>query len=68
MADFCKQCSIAIFDRDYGDMANLLKPSEYDEDYGALVLCECCGPIVVDIDGKRMSKDFHPECTCAEVL
>lgn len=65
MADFCRDCSIALFGQDFGDMANLLKPEEYTDEMGALVLCECCGPIVVDKDGKRMSVDFFKECTCA---
>lgn len=54
MADFCKECSIEMFGKDFGDLADLLDPEEYTEDIGALALCESCGPIVVDIDGKRM--------------
>lgn len=64
MADFCKTCSEAIWGRDFGDLANLLKPEQYDAEHGALALCECCGPIVVGIDGKRMWEDFDPRCNC----
>lgn len=63
MADFCKECSIAHFGQDHKDLANLLKPEEYTNDIGALALCECCGLIVVDINGKRMSKDKDCDCT-----
>lgn len=65
MADFCKECCIASFGFDTKDLANLLPPEQYTNDVGALALCECCGPIVVDIDGKRMSKDWEPSCSCA---
>ena len=51
MAEFCRQCSIANFGEDYGDFAGLL--SAEDEANGLLqvVLCEGCGPIVVDRAG-----------------
>jgi len=57
MADFCKQCSIETFGKDYGDLANLgpaenLKPGE-----GWLALCEGCGPICVTHDGTCISND-----------
>ena len=66
MADFCKDCSLAMFGEDFGDLAKLMPADKYNEDHGALALCECCGPIVVDIDGKRLSLDFDPNCDCAE--
>lgn len=68
MADFCQECLLAGFGEDTGDLANLLAPEEYTEDTGALALCECCGPVCVDINGKRMSKDFAPSCDCADFL
>lgn len=52
MADFCKQCSIELFDRDFKDMSSLCGPDEI-----ALVLCEGCGQCWVDSDGICMSKD-----------
>lgn len=66
MADFCKECSIAMFGEDFGELAQSMPEDKFDEDHGALVLCECCGPIVVDFNGKRMSKDFFPSCDCAD--
>lgn len=39
----------------------------YKECSRALALCECCGPVVVDIDGKRMpGQEFNKGCKCAE--
>ncbi len=50
MADFCKQCSIEIFENDYGDFAGLCKKEETIE-----VLCEGCGEyIIVNSDGERI--------------
>ena len=67
MADFCKDCSIAIFGRDFGEMAHLLPKDQYTEEMGALVLCECCGLIVVDYEGKRMEpQEYDPNCHCKE--
>lgn len=67
MADFCQECSIVMFGSDTRDLAGLLiDPTEYTDTMGALALCECCGPVVVDINGKRMSKDFLPSCDCAQ--
>lgn len=69
MADFCQECSIVTFGSDTRDLAELLSdPKEYTEEMGALALCECCGPVVVDINGKRMSEDFFPSCVCAKHL
>lgn len=68
MANFCKECSIAHFGKDFGDLAKLMPESDYDEDHGALDLCECCGPVVVDYEGKRMNEDFNDDCSCAEMV
>lgn len=38
MADFCKQCSIDMFGRDYGDLARIA-----NKNGRAMVLCEGCG-------------------------
>lgn len=66
MADFCRTCLLAHFGDDTKDLANLMPPEKYTEEVGALALCECCGPIVVDIEGQRMS-DFDPTCDCASM-
>lgn len=54
MADFCKECSERLFDKDFGDMANLCGDGEM-----VGVLCEGCGYIWVDKNGKRI--DFEDE-------
>ncbi len=46
MADFCKECSEHIFGEDFGDMAGLC-----EEDECIFVLCEHCGPIMVNHEG-----------------
>ncbi len=51
MADFCKDCSIKTFGEDYGDMKGLC-----EEDECAVVLCEGCGFIYVDSDGKKIEE------------
>ena len=57
MADFCKQCSIAVFGEDFGDMANLGEPV-FGDDTIFVVLCEHCGPTHVKIDGTCV----NPNC------
>lgn len=48
MADFCQQCSLAIFDEDSRDLANLTASN-----IGTIiVLCEGCGMVQVDVNGK----------------
>lgn len=49
MADFCKQCSIATFGEDFGDLAGC-STAEQTFEY----LCEGCGEYVpVDPEGNR---------------
>lgn len=48
MADFCKQCSIDTFTKDFGDHAKLCGEGQYFVD----VICEGCGRTVVDQDGE----------------
>lgn len=73
MATFCRDCSLAIFGSDGRDLAEIFPPEAYvntgpkEERMGALVLCECCGPICVDFNGKRMSEDFNESCSCQEM-
>lgn len=57
MADYCKQCSINIFNKDYGDLANLTTKEEQEKGLFALVICEGCGAIQVDIEGNCISPD-----------
>lgn len=56
MADFCKQCSLFLFGKDFGDLANLGDgPLDKDEGYSAL--CEGCGGVLVDLEGKRIDPE-----------
>ncbi len=55
MADFCKQCSLDIFGIDFVELANITPEADFKEGYAASVLCEGCGAIRVDPDGKCLS-------------
>ena len=55
MADFCRDCSFFMFGEDYRELA--LAPDDpkrgtLEKDHGWTVLCESCGPIIVDDEGK----------------
>lgn len=54
MADFCKQCSIDTFGKDFGDLKGLCKPDEMVH-----TLCEGCGSNLVNSEG---------ECICVDCL
>lgn len=54
MAEFCKEHSIDLFGRDFGDFAGLVTKEEVDQGLGAVVLCETCGLIRVDHEGRRI--------------
>lgn len=64
MAEFCKGCAIDLgFTPRQGirfDFIDLWTEEEWDrmlDGYGLLVLCEGCGPVVVDRTGKCISDD-----------
>lgn len=57
MADFCKQCSIDIFGADHKELAGITKPEDWSEGKAVVVICEGCGPIQVDPDGRCISED-----------
>jgi hypothetical protein len=48
MANFCQQCSLALFGEDFGDLSGLLTAAEAMQGFGMQVLCEGCGPAWVD--------------------
>ena len=52
MADYCTQCSIEHFGKDYGDMRGLQSPLYTLYKMYVLVLCEGCGATQVDHKGK----------------
>lgn len=50
MADFCKQCSIEMFNEDFKELEGLCKEGD-----AIRVLCEGCGPpdgVLVDYKGR----------------
>ena len=53
MADFCKQCGIATFGKDFGDLASIAK----DALHMVSVICEGCGFIHVNHLGECISDD-----------
>lgn len=57
MADFCKQCTEELFQVGHNDLSNLVSAEEEAEGYMATVLCEGCGPIQVNREGKCLSHD-----------
>lgn len=62
MADFCKKCSIKMFDKDFEELAGII--SEADTNAGffsGAVICESCGPIQVNHLGECISPDCE-EC------
>jgi len=62
MADFCKKCSIAMWGKDFGDLAGLSKPEDTENGLYPVVICEGCGPIQVNHEGICISEDCK-ECT-----
>ena len=54
MADFCKECSIEIFGEDFKELANISTPEDTANELYVHVLCEGCGPILVDHTGAKI--------------
>lgn len=60
MADFCQQCSVAHFGKDYENFKGISKPEDTAKGLFADALCEGCGPTQVDHEGKCVV----PDCPC----
>lgn len=58
MADFCMQCSAALGFNEPNDLVGITKPEDWANGLSCVVLCEGCGPIQVDPDGRCIS----PNC------
>ncbi len=56
MADFCKQCSIEHFEKDFKELAGLGDGSILESGFGWQALCEGCGLIIVNDEGICISK------------
>lgn len=61
MADFCKQCSLDHFGKDFRELAQITPIQDWEEGKAVTVICEGCGPIQVDPEGNCASDD----CMCA---
>jgi hypothetical protein len=57
MADFCAQCSIDMFGKDYGDLRGITTSEDVEAGLYAVVICEGCGHIQVDVDGHCITGD-----------
>jgi hypothetical protein len=57
MADYCQQCSTAIFGKDFRELADITKPADWEKGMAVITICEGCGPIQVDPDGRCVSDD-----------
>ena len=55
MADFCWECGIKAWGFDPRDVADITTPEDNAAGRFAVVLCEGCGPIHVDHDGRRVA-------------
>lgn len=55
MSEFCQECSVRVLGYDARDLAGLVTEAEH-RDLGlvAVALCEGCGPIFVDHEGRRV--------------
>lgn len=61
MADFCRQCSIDHFGKDFKELAELTPIEDWKNGLAVCTICEGCGYIQVDPDGNCVS----PDCLCA---
>lgn len=50
MSDYCQQCSIDIFGKDFKELADIALEGEF-----ATAICEGCGSIVIDHNGTCLS-------------
>lgn len=58
MADFCKQCAGRLMEKDApSDFAGLTNPEKVKKGLYPLVICEGCGPTLVDEEGRCISED-----------
>ena len=72
MADFCKQCSIKMFDQDFKELSGLIPEGLSKQGFIAEVIYEGCGPTMVDHDGNCqysdcLEKGHKPAIVCPVV-
>ena len=62
MAEFCKECAKEMWgDSVPSDFKEMITAEQIDDGYVMEVLCEGCGWIYVDEDGKRIGKIKLPD-------
>lgn len=61
MADFCQECSIENFGKDFRELAGLTTAENMKDGLAVWALCEGCGHIPVDPDGKRIGEKPHED-------
>lgn len=61
MANFCRQCSLDMFDKDYKELANITTKEFWKQRKACVAICEHCGPIQIDPDGNCVSECHKPE-------
>ena len=54
MADFCQQCEFRVWGFDTKDLAGLSTPQDTAAGRFPVLLCEGCGPVQVDHEGRRI--------------
>lgn len=57
MADFCCDCGTGVWGSDPRDLADITTPDDTSAGRFAFVLCEGCGPIHVDHNGRKIAAD-----------
>jgi len=55
MADFCEQCAEHLGFPN--DLKGITKKEDYEKGLACVVICEGCGTIQVDPDGRCISED-----------
>lgn len=55
MADFCKECSIETFGKDFGDFAGIITEEQFKSNNEYYELCEGCGYARIDHEGNRIN-------------
>ncbi len=64
MANFCRDCSIDLFGKDFGDLAGITTKRETELGRYYFAICEGCGHVMVDHEGvvveRLMEKSFDP--------
>lgn len=59
MADYCQQCSVDLFGKDFRELAGLGRGKKLDAGMGWTAMCEWCGLTLVDDEGRCIA----PQCT-----